>query len=278
MTSGQSRVLEPNSCTADELFDVQRDGDRVYGRMPVTIASTPVPPRATSHGRAERQRPPRKTFPSKTTVTTMPAYPAGNLRTPFNVIKRLFDIVGASLLLVILAPVMVVTWVVLLITTKGRPFFCQERVGLCGRTFRMYKFRTMCAGADRLQHLVENEKDGPIFKNRRDPRVTRVGRWLRAFSIDELPQLANVLGGEMSLVGPRPAVPKEVAQYAPWQRQRLAVKPGLTCIWQISGRSEVSFENWMRMDIRYLRNQCLWLDIVLLARTPWVVLSRQGAY
>jgi lipopolysaccharide/colanic/teichoic acid biosynthesis glycosyltransferase len=112
----------------------------------------------------------------------------------------------------------------------------------------MWKFRTMRLDADKVQHLVQNEKDGPIFKNRRDPRITRIGRFLRSTSIDETPQLISVLLGDMSLVGPRPPIAKEVAVYQPWQRQRLAVKPGLTCLWQVSGRSEIGFEQWVRMD------------------------------
>jgi lipopolysaccharide/colanic/teichoic acid biosynthesis glycosyltransferase len=165
-----------------------------------------------------------------------------------------------------------------LVTTKGRPFFCQERVGLCGRTFLLYKFRTMVLNADKLQHLVENEQDGPIFKNRIDPRITRIGRFLRSSSIDELPQLLNVLLGQMSLVGPRPPLAFEVAEYEPWQRQRLSVKPGLTCVWQVSGRSEIGFEEWMHMDAWYVQHQNLLLDLKLLLKTPWVVLSRRGAF
>jgi lipopolysaccharide/colanic/teichoic acid biosynthesis glycosyltransferase len=132
--------------------------------------------------------------------------------------------------------------------------------------------------ADKLQHLVQNEKDGPIFKNRCDPRVTRLGRWLRKTSIDELPQLVSVLIGHMSLVGPRPPVPKEVAKYKSWQRRRLSIKPGLTCLWQVSGRSDVGFEDWVRMDIWYATHQTLWNDLKLLIRTPLKVITCQGAY
>ena len=192
--------------------------------------------------------------------------------------KRAFDIVGAIFFLVLFAPIMLTTLAALAITTKGRPFFAQERVGLCGRRFRMYKFRTMVLDADKKQHLVKNEKDGPVFKNRRDPRITRLGAILRSTSIDEMPQLINVLLGHMSLVGPRPPVPSEVAKYQPWQLRRLAVKPGLTCLWQVSGRCEIGFEDWVRMDIWYLRNQSLTTDLKLLAKTPQSVLSRRGAY
>jgi lipopolysaccharide/colanic/teichoic acid biosynthesis glycosyltransferase len=202
----------------------------------------------------------------------------GNSTREYQTVKRALDIVGAAALLIVLSPILLVVLAILAVTTRGKPLFYQERVGLCGRRFRMYKFRTMRLDADKFQHLVKNEKDGPIFKSKFDPRVTRLGRWLRKTSIDEMPQLFSVLLGDMSLVGPRPPVPKEVAQYKPWQRRRLAVKPGLTCLWQISGRSDIGFEDWVRMDIWYLRNQTLWTDIKLLVRTPLKVITCKGAY
>lgn len=218
-------------------------------------------------------------FPARIQVPAQPPIrPAGNLRAKYQYLKRATDIVGATLLLVLFAPIMLVTFLVLLVTTKGRPIFSQTRVGLCGRTFPMYKFRSMRLDADRVQHLVSNEKDGPIFKNRRDPRITRVGRFIRSTSIDEMPQLFNVLLGHMSLVGPRPPVPQEVAKYELWQLRRLAVKPGLTCLWQVSGRCEIGFEDWVRMDIWYLQNQNVATDLELLARTPVSVISGRGAY
>ncbi len=204
--------------------------------------------------------------------------PLGNQSRLYTAAKRWFDFVGAALLIVLLSPLLLAITAVLAITTRGRPFFVQERIGYCGRRFRMFKFRTMRLDADKVQHLVANEKDGPIFKNRRDPRVTRIGRLLRITSIDELPQLFNVLGGSMSLVGPRPPVAREVEQYEPWQRRRLAVKPGLTCLWQVSGRSEVAFEDWVRMDLWYLKNQNLTTDAKLLAKTPTSVVTGRGAY
>jgi lipopolysaccharide/colanic/teichoic acid biosynthesis glycosyltransferase len=204
--------------------------------------------------------------------------PLGNREPRYLAAKRIFDICGAAALVVLLSPILLTTFLVLLVTTKGRPLFVQERVGFCGRRFWMLKFRTMRLDADKLQHAVTNEKDGPIFKNRRDPRVTRIGRFLRSSSIDEMPQLFNVLMGSMSLVGPRPPVAKEVVQYAPWQRRRLAVQPGLTCLWQVSGRSEINFERWVRMDLWYLENQGFWIDLELLARTPASVASGRGAY
>ena len=129
-----------------------------------------------------------------------------------------------------------------------------------------------------MQHLVQNQQQGPIFKNRHDPRITRIGRFLRRTSIDEMPQLFNVLRGQMSLVGPRPPLAKEVALYKAWQRRRLAVRPGLTCLWQVSGRSDIGFEHWVRLDLWYLRHQSLSTDLKLLVRTPLCVLSCRGAY
>lgn len=202
----------------------------------------------------------------------------GNRRLGYRVSKRLFDLLGAAVLLVLFAPLMLVVLVILTITTKGRPLFVQQRLGYRGRPFPMFKFRTMRLDAEKIQAQVANEKDGPIFKNRRDPRITRVGRFLRSSSIDELPQLVNVLVGHMSLVGPRPPVAKEVAKYELWQFRRLAVRPGLTCLWQVSGRSEVGFQDWVRMDLWYVRNQSFWNDLKLLVKTPLSVLRGRGAY
>jgi lipopolysaccharide/colanic/teichoic acid biosynthesis glycosyltransferase len=202
----------------------------------------------------------------------------GNLSPAYLAVKRALDVFGALLLLVMLAPLMSLTYAVLYVTTGGRPIFRQERVGHRGRMFPMYKFRTMRLDALSMQAQVKNEKDGPIFKNRRDPRITRLGRLLRSFSIDETPQLFNILAGHMSLVGPRPPIASEVTQYQPWQFRRLAVQPGLTCLWQVSGRCEIGFDDWVRMDLWYLENQSLLTDLKLLLRTPLSVLSRRGAY
>jgi len=205
--------------------------------------------------------------------------PAEGNRSPlYLTLKRALDVAGALALLVLLAPLMSFTYAALFVTTRGRPIFRQERVGHRGRMFPMYKFRTMRLDAEAVRAQVKNEKDGPIFKNRRDPRVTRLGRWLRSFSIDETPQLFNILAGHMSLVGPRPPIASEVVQYLPWQFRRLAVLPGLTCLWQVSGRSEIGFDDWVRMDLWYLENQSLCVDLKLLLRTPLSVLSRRGAY
>ncbi len=202
----------------------------------------------------------------------------GNLCSQFQHTKRTFDFIGAMILVVMFSPIILGTFLVLMVTTRGRPIFSQQRVGLEGRLFPMLKFRTMRLDADKVQHLVKNEKGGPIFKNKADPRITRIGRILRKTSIDELPQLFNVLAGHMSLVGPRPPIAKEVVKYDVWQRRRLSVRPGLTCLWQVSGRCEVEFEDWVRMDLWYVKNQSFKTDLKLLAKTPLSVLSGRGAY
>ena len=204
--------------------------------------------------------------------------PKGKRSVAYLALKRLFDILAAVPLLLLFSPIMLGTFLVLMVTTRGKPIFRQERLGYLGRPFGMLKFRTMSLDADRCRHQVANEKDGPIFKNRRDPRITRIGRFLRSSSIDEMPQLFNVLAGHMSIVGPRPPIGAEVAQYEAWQRDRLAVKPGLTCLWQISGRSEIAFEPWVRMDLWYTANQSIVTDITLLVKTPWSVITGRGAY
>ncbi len=195
-------------------------------------------------------------------------------------VKRAVDIVGSLVLLVGLVPVFLVVAVLVRMTSRGPILYSQERLGLGGRPFRLWKFRSMYRDAEQRQAEVAalNEVDGPVFKIRRDPRVTPVGRVLRKLSIDELPQLLNVLWGEMSLVGPRPPLKSEYDAYTPLQRQRLLVKPGLTCIWQVSGRSDLDFDTWMEMDLAYIRDWTLWLDIKILIRTLPAVLSGRGAY
>jgi lipopolysaccharide/colanic/teichoic acid biosynthesis glycosyltransferase len=150
---------------------------------------------------------------------------------------------------------------------------------LRGRRFTLLKFRTMVADAEQLKPGIEhlNVMDGPAFKATEDPRVTAVGRFLRRSSLDELPQLLHVLSGEMALVGPRPPIPAEVERYAPWQRRRLAMKPGMTCLWQVSGRSELDFTTWMELDLAYIDNWSLWLDLRILLRTIPAVVSARGA-
>ncbi len=204
--------------------------------------------------------------------------PEGNRSAGYQWAKRALDVAGALALLGLLGPVIAAIYVVLYLTTGGRPVYRQVRIGYLGRPFTMYKFRTMRLDADRIRHTVNNEQGGPVFKNRRDPRITWLGRWLRKTSLDETPQLINVLRGEMSIVGPRPPIASEVAKYEPWQRRRLSVKPGLTCLWQVSGRNEIEFDRWVRMDLWYVRHQAIWTDLMLLLRTPLSVITCRGAY
>jgi exopolysaccharide biosynthesis polyprenyl glycosylphosphotransferase len=195
-------------------------------------------------------------------------------------LKRLVDLILAGLGLLATAPVWIAVAIAIKLDSPGPVIFVQERVGQHGRRFRFYKFRSMYLDAEvRLADLrAHNEADGPVFKIRKDPRISRVGWFLRRTSLDELPQLINVLKGEMSLVGPRPPLPREVDQYRPGDIVRLSVKPGLTCLWQIRGRSNVGFEQWMEYDREYVRNMSLWLDLQILLRTVVVVLSCRGAY
>lgn len=202
----------------------------------------------------------------------------GHSSRTYHVSKRIFDVVGAAALIVLLSPLLLAVYLTLMVTTRGKPFFTQQRLGYRGKPFRMWKFRTMTLDAEARRGEIENEKDGPIFKNRHDARITRLGRILRTTSLDETPQLFNILLGHMSLVGPRPPIGEEVAEYEPWQRRRLSVKPGLTCLWQVSGRSEIDFEDWMRMDLWYVRHQCWSVDLKYLVQTPWTVLTGRGAY
>ena len=202
----------------------------------------------------------------------------GNRSAVYLAAKRVFDVAAAIVLLILFSPIIVTTFAVLTFTTRGRPLFLQTRLGHRGRPFTMLKFRTMSADAEAKRNEVGNEQDGPIFKNKTDCRITRIGRILRVTSIDEMPQLFNVLAGHMALVGPRPPIGDEVAKYEPWQRRRLSVKPGLTCLWQVSGRSDVGFDRWVEMDIWYVENQNFANDLKLLLKTPWSVLSRREAY
>jgi exopolysaccharide biosynthesis polyprenyl glycosylphosphotransferase len=193
--------------------------------------------------------------------------------------KRLFDIAVSAAALVVLSPLLVVVAVLVKVTSRGPVLFRQERVGLLGRRFHMLKFRSMVQNAEALKPslLSANEQSGPVFKIKNDPRVTPIGRVLRKYSIDELPQLLNVLRGDMSIVGPRPPLPSEVARYEGWQRRRLSVRPGLTCVWQVSGRSEVSFQDWMLLDMRYIDHWSFARDVGLILRTVPVVLTGRGA-
>lgn len=196
-------------------------------------------------------------------------------------IKRLFDVAVSCMMLVLLIPVFAITALCIVLESRGPVFYSQTRVGTDGRHFRFFKFRSMVVGAHNIKDelLKHNEsEDGVLFKMKKDPRVTRVGRFIRKFSIDELPQLFNVLIGDMSLVGPRPATPDEVAQYTLEQRKRLHAVPGITCIWQVSGRSEIPFEKQVQLDIEYIRSTSLMSDLIILLKTIPAVLSGKGAY
>ncbi len=194
-------------------------------------------------------------------------------------IKRTIDILISATALAFFAPLMVIVSILIKLTSKGPIFFKQTRCGLNGRKFTLYKFRTMVPDAEeRKDELWENnEMDGPVFKMKNDPRITPLGYFLRRTSIDELPQFLNVLKGDMSIVGPRPPLVSEVENYEVWQRRRLSLKPGITCIWQVSGRNKISFDQWMKMDLEYIDNWSLWLDIKILFRTLFVVLVGYGA-
>jgi exopolysaccharide biosynthesis polyprenyl glycosylphosphotransferase len=194
-------------------------------------------------------------------------------------VKRAMDIIIASILLLLLMPFILLISLTVKLSSPGPVIYRQVRCGLYGRRFVLYKFRSMIEGAEdvlwEIMHL--NEMEGPVFKMRDDPRVTPLGRFMRKSSIDEWPQFWNVLKGDMSLVGPRAPLPEEVQAYTRWQRRRLSVKPGITCLWQISGRSEIDFHEWMKLDLQYIDNWSLLLDLKILARTFPVVLLGKGA-
>ncbi|GAB5558402.1 MAG: sugar transferase [Synoicihabitans sp.] len=196
-------------------------------------------------------------------------------------VKRLMDIVGSAVALLALSPVLLVTIVLIKLEDGGSIFFCQKRVGRFGKFFGMWKFRSMVPNADKLKDelLAQNEMSGGItFKMKNDPRITRIGRFIRKYSVDELPQFWNVLVGDMSLVGPRPAVTREVQQYLVEDRQRLLARPGLTCFWQVGGRSGIDFDGQVELDVRYIQSESVWLDIKLLFKTIPAVLKGDGAF
>src|SRR2546429_6105118 len=195
-------------------------------------------------------------------------------------LKRGVDITFSLLALILLIPLFALIYLMIKFEDGGPIFFIQTRVGQHGRHFKMYKFRSMCMDAEqRLRDLLakNQHREGVTFKIKDDPRVTRTGRWLRKFSLDELPQFYNVLIGDMSLVGPRPPVPREVAKYSAADRRRLGIKPGITCIWQISGRSEIDFSGQVQLDVSYIETQSFWGDVTILARTVPAVISGKGA-
>jgi lipopolysaccharide/colanic/teichoic acid biosynthesis glycosyltransferase len=204
-------------------------------------------------------------------------------------LQRLFDIVFALALILLLSPILIGVALAVRIESRGPAFFRQRRVGYREKEFTLFKFRSMRVDADPQGHqeyvtaLIKGEGQNPdggrenLYKLAVDNRITGVGRWIRRWSLDELPQLFNVVRGDMTLVGPRPAIPYEVAEYPSWYRERFSVKPGLTGYWQVSGRSERTYEEMVRLDIEYARRRSLGLDLSILLKTPWVVLSRKGA-
>ena len=194
--------------------------------------------------------------------------------------KRLIDIIASLLGIILLSPIFLIVAVAIKIEDpKGSVFFTQDRCGKDSVLFPMYKFRSMVSNAEELldELKVMNEMDGPAFKIKDDPRITKVGRIIRKTSIDELPQLFNILKGDMSLVGPRPPIPHEVSEYNEYQMQRLLVKPGLTCIWQVSGRNAIGFDEWVDMDLSYIKNRNLFLDIKLIFKTVGVLFGDENA-
>ena len=194
--------------------------------------------------------------------------------------KRCLDLILGGAVFIFLLPVFLLCALAIKLDTPGPVLYRSVRNGRGGKPFVFYKLRSMIQSAEQHRHQIDhlNEASGPVFKVARDPRITRVGRFLRRSSLDELPQLLNVLKGDMSLIGPRPPIPQEVLQYEPWQLRRLSVRPGITCLWQISGRSHLGFDEWMRLDMEYISRRSLVLDLMILLRTIPAVLSGRGAY
>jgi len=194
--------------------------------------------------------------------------------------RRAQDVILSALALVVLSPLLLVVAIAIVIDDPSAgPIFCQDRVGRDGKVFKFYKFRSMCPNAEaKLDALLDkNEMNGPVFKIKEDPRITRVGKFIRKTSIDELPQLWNILKGDMSIVGPRPALPREVEQYGDYERQRLYVTPGLSCYWQIAPhRNDLSFEEWMDLDIKYVQERSFWVDWMIIFKTFKVCLLGHG--
>lgn len=194
--------------------------------------------------------------------------------------KRIIDLVGSIFGLIVLSPVFLIIAILIKVEDpNGTVLFSQKRVGQYGKEFNMHKFRSMVSNAEELKEklMAENEMSGPMFKMKHDPRITKIGRFIRKTSIDELPQLINVLKGEMSLVGPRPSLPKEVAQFEPWMMERLEVKPGLTCYWQVMGRNDIGFNDWMKLDVKYVHERNTLVDIKLIFKTFFVLFGDKSA-
>lgn len=198
----------------------------------------------------------------------------------YNLSKRIIDITGSFIGLVLLSPILIIVGILIKLESKGPIVFTQKRVGKDGKEFDMYKLRSMVVNAEEIKEKLkeQNEMSGPMFKIKDDPRITKIGKFIRKTSIDELPQLVNVLKGDMSLVGPRPSLPNEVKDFETWMLKRLNVKPGLTCYWQVSGRNNIDFEDWMKLDIKYVNERSFLLDIKLIFKTFFVLFGDNNAY
>lgn len=199
--------------------------------------------------------------------------------TLYKVSKRALDVIASFLGLVILSPILLIVAILIKLESKGPAIFAQSRIGLNGKEFKMYKFRSMVQNAEELKEKLakQNEMSGPMFKIKNDPRVTKVGKFIRKTSIDELPQLLNILKGDMTLVGPRPSLQREVEKFESWMLKRLEVKPGLTCYWQVSGRNNIDFYEWMKLDLKYVNDMGFWLDIKLIFKTVAVLFGDKNA-
>ncbi|MDV4150312.1 sugar transferase [Clostridium sp. AL.422] len=200
-------------------------------------------------------------------------------RVIYNSAKRILDFILSTLGLIILSPILVIVAILIKLESKGPAIFSQQRVGLNGKEFKLYKFRSMVTNAEELKEKLakQNEMSGPMFKMKEDPRITNIGKFIRKTSIDELPQLINILKGDMSLVGPRPSLPNEVAEFERWMLDRLLVKPGLTCYWQVSGRNNIDFIDWMKLDLKYVEERSFLLDIKLIIKTFFVLFGDENA-
>lgn len=203
----------------------------------------------------------------------------GRHTTLYCITKRMIDIIFSIIGIICLSPIFIIVSILIKKESPGPIIFSQDRIGKDNCHFKMYKFRSMVQNAEELKEKLkeENEMSGPMFKMKNDPRVTKVGKFIRKTSIDELPQLFNVLKGDMSLVGPRPSLPKEVKEFKPWMMERLEVKPGLTCYWQVSGRNNIDFEDWMKLDIKYVRERNTLTDIKLIFKTVVVLFGDENA-
>lgn len=246
-------------------------------REPVSVPSAPLDPPVSREGPQDEPSP-QGPAPSRVATSEIPKERDTGFYQRFG--KRLLDLLVCSAALILLLPLFLVIAIAIKLDTPGPILYRSCRVGRGGRTFKFYKLRSMIEGAEHHRSLIAhlNEVSGPVFKIARDPRITRVGKFLRRTSLDELPQLINVLIGDMTMVGPRPPIPEEVKQYEPWQLRRLSVRPGITCLWQISGRSRLSFDEWMRLDMEYIDRRSFGLDVKILFRTIPAVVSGQGAY